>query len=175
MPELLLYKRRGKALWLLLGSATFVALGIWLLSLPDAPALVAWLCICFFGLGLPISIFQLADRRPQIILNEVGIFDRTIYPDFINWEVIQDAYLGEVQDQSFICLVVDEEFEPSRHRGAWRRSMAQLNKGLGFQELNVNTAWAQVDAARLTELILAMLAAEKPERTFLVEKAIANL
>jgi hypothetical protein len=46
---------------------------------------------------------------------------------------------------------------------------------MGFQELNINLAYIKVDAQRLAEFIALMRTAEKPERTFLVEKAIANL
>jgi hypothetical protein len=175
MTELKLYKSPWKASKLLLGCAAFVAIGLLMLREPTAPKLVAWASILFFGLGIPVCIFQLLDRRPQIIINEVGVFDRTAHQDFINWEIIQDAYLVEMHKQFFICLQVDEAFEPSRTKGKLRQSVAALNKGLGFQELNISLSYVSVDAERLAAFILAMRAAEKPERTFLVAKAIANL
>lgn len=175
MLELKLYKSPWKAIKLLLGCSAFVALGVFLLCQPDAPRLAAWLSIGFFGLGIPASIFQLLDRRPQIIINEVGIFDRTAHRDFINWEIIQDAYLVELNRQPFICLVVDAAFEPSRTKGSLGRGMAALNKGLGFQELNISLGFVRVNVERLAAFILAMQMAEKPERTFLVQQALANL
>ena len=174
MTELRLYKSPWKAVKLLLGCGAFVALGVWLLGQPDTPSLVAWLSIGFFGLGIPIALFQLLDRRPQLIINEIGIFDRLAHRDFINWEIIQEAYLAEVNRQPFICLVVDEAFEPSRSKGRFKRSMARLNKELGFQELNLSLAYLSVDAPRLTAFIRAMREATLPERTFLVRQAIAN-
>lgn len=175
MPELKLYKSPWQAIKLLLGCAAFVALGVFLLRQPDAPRLVAWLSIGFFGLSLPIGFFQLFDRRPQIIINEVGIFDRTAHRDFINWEIIQDAYLVELNKQPFICLVVDEAFEPSRSKGSLGRGMAALSKGMGFQELNISLGFVRVNVERLATFILAMQLAEKPERTFLVRQALASL
>lgn len=175
MRELRLYKSRRKALGLLLGSLLFVGLGLLMLSQPDAPQWVAWLCTGLFGLGIPISLFQLLDRRPQIIINEVGIFDRTAHRQFINWELIYDAYLVEMNRQRFICLVVDEAYAPSRRQGTLRRGLARLNCELGFQELNISLGFVQVDTVRLTEFLLAMLQAAPPERTFLVERAIAGL
>jgi hypothetical protein len=142
---------------------------------PSAPKAIAWAAIVFFGLGLPLGVYQLLDRRPQIIINELGVFDRTTHRDFINWEIIQGAYLVEVHKQPLLCLVVDEAFEPSRSKGRFGRGVARLNKDLGFQELNLALGSVAVDAERLAAFILTMRTATMPERTFLVKRAIANL
>src|SRR5918993_5324854 len=117
MTEYKIYKSRWKAIKLLAVCSLFVAAGFFILSAGKASPLGAWLTIGFFGLGIPVSLFQLLDRRPQIIVNEIGIFDRTAHKDFINWEIIQDAYLSEVYGQKFVCLVVEQHFEPSGSKG----------------------------------------------------------
>ncbi|UOQ99323.1 hypothetical protein MUN81_07440 [Hymenobacter sp. 5317J-9] len=175
MQEFRLYKSPGKALKLLVGCAAFVAIGCLMLGRPDAPRWVAWASIGFFGIGLLVSLFQLLDRRPQIIVNDVGVFDRMMHHEFINWALIQDVYLAEVNKQAFICLVVDEAFEPSRRQGKFKQGMASLNKGMGFQELNISLGFVSIDAFRFAEFILAMRSAEAPQREALVRKAIANL
>ena len=175
MQELRLRKSPWKAVRLLLGSGLFVAIGWWMLGEPDSPKWAAWLCIVFFGLGVPISLFQLFDRRPQIIVNDVGVFDRMMHHEFINWEIIRDAYLVEIHQQTFLCLVVDETFEPSRRKGKFKQGVASLNKGLGFQELNISLGFVNIDVVRFAEFILAMRGAAPPERAGLVQKAIAKL
>ncbi|MDO7876977.1 STM3941 family protein [Hymenobacter sp. ASUV-10] len=174
IPEIRIYKSRRKAALLLLGCAAFVAMGVFLLNHPDAPRWVAWLNIGFFGLGIPISIYTMLDRRPQIIINEVGIFDRTTHQSFINWEIIQDVYLAEIHGQQFICLVVDEAFEPSQHKGKWGRSMARFSKELGFQELNISLGSVRINAGRLAEFIVAMRNATPSAREFLLHKQLAQ-
>ena len=146
-----------------------------MLGRPDAPVGLAWLAISFFGLGMLVCLFQLFDRRPQIIVNDVGVFDRTMHHEFINWEIIQDVYLVEMHRQQFICLVVDAAFEPSRRKGRFKQGVASLNKGLGFQELNISLGFVNIDAFRFAEFILAMRGAAPPEREVLVRKALANL
>ena len=143
MTEFRLYKSRWKALRLLLGCAVFVAMGIVLVARGSTPPWGAWACIGFFGLGVPVSIFQLLDRRPQIIVNEFGVFDRTTHHEFINWAIIRDVYLVEMHRQKFICLVVDEAFEPSRRKSKFQQGMAKLSKDLGFQELNISLGYRQ--------------------------------
>lgn len=134
----------------------FVVGGLFLLTKTDAPAWIAWLNICFFGLGFPVGLFHLFDRRPQIIINEIGIFDRTTYTDFINWEIIQNAYLMGINGQKSICLVVDEKYEPSAKKGRFAKLMSHFNKELGVQELNIQLGQIKIDAVKLTEFILAM-------------------
>ena len=175
MKEFRLYKSPWKAVRLLVGCAAFVGMGAFMLGRPSAPPGLGWLAIGFFGLGIPVCLFQLFDRRPQIIVNDVGVFDRTMHHEFINWALIQDVYLVEINKQKFICLVVDQAFEPSRRKGKFRQGVASLNKEMGFQELNISLAFVSIDAFRFAEFILAMRGAAPSERDALVQKAIANL
>ena len=174
MTEYKIYKSRWKAIKLLAVCSLFVAAGFFILSAGKASPVGAWLTISFFGLGIPISLFQLLDRRPQIIVNEIGIFDRTAHKDFINWEIIQDAYIVKVQQETFICLVVPEEFEPSTHKSRFKKRMAGLSKAIGFQELNISLGNVNVDAERMAEFILAMRSAEKGSRQSLIRKRLAE-
>lgn len=113
--------------------------------------------IGFFGLGYPVGLFHLLDRRPQIIINEIGIFDRTTYKDFINWEVIQGAYPIDISGQKFVCLVVDEKYEPSTNKGKISKSVSNFSKEIGAQELNISLGQITVDEIKLTEFILTMI------------------
>jgi len=152
----------------------FVIAGIFLLGQPNTSKLMAWLCILFFGTGIPLGLFQLLDRRPQIIINELGVFDRTVHQDFINWDIIHDAYLVRMHQQQFICLVVDEQFEPSKSKSKFGQKMARLSKAIGFQELNINVGNVDVDAERLLAFILAMRTADQPNRETLIRKRLSN-
>jgi len=174
MTEYKIYKSPWKAIKLLAICSLFVVAGFFILSAGKASPAMAWLCIGFFGLGIPIGLYQLLDRRPQIIVNEIGIFDRTAHKNFINWEIIQDAYIAKVQQETFICLVVPHEFEPSTNKSRLKKRMANLSKAIGFQELNISLGNVSVDAERMTDLILAMRSAEKGSRHSLIRKRLAE-
>ncbi len=120
--------------------------------------------IGFFGLGYPVGLFHLLDRRPQIIINQIGIFDRTTYKDLINWDVIQDAYLIDIHGQKFVCLVVDEKYEPSTKKGKLAKSVSNLSKKIGAQELNISLGQIAVDEVKMTEFIVAMINARPENR-----------
>ena len=156
--DIKLNKSPWKAIKMILLCSIFVFGGIFLLTNSDAPEWTAWMCIGFFGLGYPIGLFHLFDRRPQIIINEIGIFDRTTYKDFINWDVIQGAYLIGISRQKFICLVVDKKYEPSAKKGMFYKTLSKYNKELGAQELNISLGQITVDEIKLTEFIQSMIA-----------------
>ena len=162
MMDVKLYKSPWRAIKLIFLCSIFVFGGLFLLTNSDAPRWVGWFNIIFFGLGYPIGLFHLLDRRPQIIINEIGIFDRTTYKDFINWEVIQGAYPIDISGQKFVCLVVDEQYEPSTKRGKIYKSAANFSKQIGAQELNISLGQIIIDEIKLTEFILTMIHA-KPE------------
>ena len=155
--DIKLYKSPWRAIKLILLCSIFVVGGFFLIQ-TDAPKWIGYLNIGFFGLGYPVGLFHLLDRRPQIIINEIGIFDRTTYKDFINWDVIQDAYLINISGQKFICLVVDSKYEPSLKKGGFAKSLANINKDIGAQELNISLGQVAIDEVKLTLFIRAMTA-----------------
>lgn len=136
------------------------------------PAWLAWFAIGFFGMGYPVGIFHLFDKRPQIIINEIGIFDRTTHKDFINWEIIHDAYPLSIEGQKFICLVVDEQFRPSKKKGLFYRQAVRLNQAIGAQELNLSLGQIGIDVEKLTQFILLIRTVKNPDRNELMRKAL---
>jgi len=174
MLEYKIYKSPWKVIKPILLCLLFVLLGIFILNRPDPPTVLAWLTILLCGLALLVGLFHLLDRRPQIIINEAGIFYRTTRKHFVNWEIIQDAYVAEVHSQKFICLVVDQQSKPSTLIGKLLKRMAVFSKALGFQKLNIPLVYAKVDAERLTNFILAMRTADRPNRETILQEALLH-
>jgi hypothetical protein len=155
--DIKLYKSPWRAIKLILLCSVFVIGGLFMLTKTDTPKWVWYLNIGFFGLGYPVGLFHLLDRRPQIIINEIGIFDRTTYKDFINWDVIRNAYPIDISGQKFVCLVVDEKYEPSTKKGKFSKLISNFSKEIGAQELNISLGQITVDEVKLTEFILTMI------------------
>lgn len=168
MKEIKLYKSPWRAIKLILLSSIFVALGLWGISTGKMPSWIAYLNLGFFGLGYPIGLFHLFDRRPQIIINEVGIFDRTTSKDFINWEIIQDAYLIDIHKQKFICLIVDEKYKPSKTKSKLYQKVAEFNEAIGSQELSISLGQVKINPEKLTEFIKLMRSATKLDKSKLI-------
>src|SRR5688572_12414685 len=83
-----LYNSPKKAIKLMLRCSYFVVCGLFISMQTEPANWIGYSIACLFGIGYLVGIYHLLDRRPQIIMNEFGVFDRTTYNDFINWDVI---------------------------------------------------------------------------------------
>ncbi|WP_026980936.1 STM3941 family protein [Flavobacterium suncheonense] len=171
MREIKLYKSKNRALKLLFGGGAFVAIGFFIM---DKNPFAAWAGILFFGLGIIVGLFHLFDKRPQIIINELGIFDRTTLKDFINWEIINDAYLIDIYNQKFICLVVDKEYKPSNKKNDFYKLAVKLNEKIGAQELNIALGQIDIDPNDFLQFIIEMKNAEGNNKTKLILDGIKH-
>ena len=171
MNEIKLYKKPIKAISLLAISAVFVVLGIWGVMRDGNSAfeiIMAYLIIFLFGLGIAVGFFHLFDRRPQIIINENGIWDRTTNLDLIKWELIQNAYPINIYGQIFISLKLDESLEVKVKQYKWA---TYLSNKMDAQKINLSLGQIKIDYKRLNDFILKMTQLEQSER----QKEIINV
>jgi len=171
MTELKLYKTTSKGLKLIGMSVPFVIIGVWMiLESPGGTTdyIMGWIGTCFFGLGIPIGLMQSLDRRPQIIINENGIWDRTTKQDEIKWEQILDAYPLDIFDQKFVSIVADGSYIFKKKRYKWAE---KLNKAIGAQNLNLHLGQLNIEVNKLTVLIHELKVAEKKERKKIIQKS----
>lgn len=153
MTEIKLYKTTTKGLKIIGMSLPFVTLGLWMIIQEPAGTtlyIMSWVCTCFFGLGIPVGLFQTFDKRPQIIITEKSIWDRTTNQDEVKWEQIIEAYPIDIHGQKFISLVTDDTFVFKKEPYKWA---ARINKGIGAQNLNLHLGQIHIDEIELTNLI----------------------
>ncbi len=171
--EIKLFKSKKKAIQMILLCTPFVLIGFMLIS---TKPVIGWSSIGFFGLGYPLGIYNLLDKKPLIIINEIGLLVRNVNDEFINWELIQNAYPINVSGQKFISLIIDEKFKPSRTKGKFYKSVVKLNEAIGAQELNIHLGQIQkMDENRLTEFIIKMSRSNKTEKAELIKTLPNNI
>ena len=151
--DIKLYNSPWKAAKLMLACSFFVMCGL-SFSI-HTETLVGYLIAGLFALGYPIGIYHLLDRRPQIIINEFGVFDRATYKDFINWDVIQKAYAIDMLGQKFVVLTVDKGYLSSIKKEKFARSISNL-VDFGPQQINISLGQVPIDGIKLAEFIVAM-------------------
>ncbi|RZJ65526.1 MAG: hypothetical protein EOO50_13345 [Flavobacterium sp.] len=164
MTKLKLYKSGWKGIRLLALTLPFVLIGILIISKEQAGTFdyaMGWFCVSFFGLGIPLGLFLLLDRRPQIVIDEDGVWDRSLKQDAIKWEQIVETYAIDIHGQKFISVVVDESFEPKRKTVKWAR---KLNEFVGAQTTNLNVSQIKIDANKLSDLLNKIKNSDKHER-----------
>jgi hypothetical protein len=174
MKEIKFYKRPLKGLKIVALTVPFVVIGIWLISKGPAEItdyIMGWICTCFFGLGIPVGLFQTFDRRPQIIITENGIWDRTIKQDAIKWEQIKGAYYLNIYKQRFVCLEVNDSFTLKKNQYKWA---AKLNEEIGAQKINLSISQLKISEHLMTNFINEIIAAEKENRANIIRKYFNN-
>ncbi len=162
------YRSPWKAVKLLALATPFVLIGIWLVerSLPGSRGFyAAWIAILFFGLGIAVGLFHLFDKRPQIVINENGLWARYTKQGLIEWEFITDAYLMNVYGQEFIPLILDKSFKIKSKHYKWAE---WINKRLGAQRVNIHVDPIQVDPIKFAVFIRIMIQADEATRKEIV-------
>lgn len=169
MTEIKLYKTTTKGLKIIGMTIPFVVIGLWMIT--DNPSgsteyIMGWVGTCFFGLGIPVGLFQTFDKRPQIIINENGIWDRTTNQGEIKWEQIIEAYPLDIAGQKFISLVTDDTFVFTKKLYKWA---AKINEEIGAQNLNLSLGQINIDECDLTNLINELSKTERKERKKIIQ------
>jgi hypothetical protein len=155
--DIRLYNSRWKAIKLMLRCSFFVLCGLFIAIQMNPSSWAAYSIAGLFGLGYPVGIYYLLDRRPQIIINEFGVFDRTTYRDFINWDIIRSAYSIDLSGQKFVVLTVDEKFLSAVKKRRFARSISNLVDFGRPQKISISLGQVAIDEVKLSEFILAMI------------------
>ena len=170
MTEIKLTKAPSKAIRIFLLSIPFVAIGIWLITSKDLFTfdwVMGLMCTGFFSLGLFVGLFHFFDKRPQIIINEDGIWDRTTKQELIEWELIKEAYPISISRQRFISLVVNESFKFKTKQYKWATKLSDI---AGAQRLNIQVSQIKMDDSRFADFINSMINSEKSNRSNIIRE-----
>jgi hypothetical protein len=162
MSPIAIKASRLKYALLLIIAIGFVLAGAFIVAFDTTgEAWLGWLSIVFFGAGIPLFLWQLLDARPRLIIDEKGVFDRTLGVGVIPWPEITGAYLRSIKSADFICLELRNPAPWLERLSPIKRAMASANEALGFSALNLNLSGLAVDARQVHELILKMVASRE--------------
>jgi hypothetical protein len=100
--ELIYYASRTKALLLLIGSIAFVAIGWWM---KEEEPLIGWLCVVFFGLGIPATLIMLLPGVMYLRLDPDGIEICTIGgKNKIRWQDVESFKIVSIRGAKMIAI-----------------------------------------------------------------------
>lgn len=117
----------------------------------------------FFGLGLIVFLRQIFDARPRIVVDERGIFDRTLSVGIIEWQDIEHARPNSVVGNPFISIrLTDPEKYLERAMNS-QKKLARLNKYLGAETININLSGINESPAEILAVVLKGIHDRKTE------------
>ena len=151
MEKLIIKNSRWKHVLLLIGCMGFVATGIWIVVHGKS---FGWVPILFFGSGLVVSIWQIVDSRPRLIIDEYGVLDRTLGVGRIAWGDIEAAYVRSINGNDFICLELKNSEKYAQKLSRVKLAMAAANRGLGFTDFNLNLSGVDASTDEVFELLM---------------------
>jgi hypothetical protein len=182
MQEIKLYKSPWKAIRLILLSLPFVIISLYFIIYDDPAKTLDWFCLCFFGLGIPLGLFNLLDRRPELVLSEDGIFDRLSYGIFnkrkdkgcVSWNCIKNVYVKVCNNsfhdiptskQRYICIEVSVK---EKTKPKYNTKASKFSHVLGLSDYNIPLMNLKVDDKKLLEFITSMSHADASTRQSLL-------
>ncbi|MGI8468144.1 MAG: STM3941 family protein [Pyrinomonadaceae bacterium] len=129
-----------------------------------------WAGIVFFGLGAIVFLQRTLTGKPRIVIDENGIFDRTLGVGTIEWRDIENAYKNSItvgiKRSDFISLVLKDPQKYLQRGSKIKAKIAFLNNALGFEKLNINCDGLDDSTDTILDEILDQIALHKTNKTF---------
>ena len=159
MTPIVIKASRLKCVLLLVTAIGFVLAGAFIVAHnAGMDAWAGWICILFFGAGIPMFLWQLVDARPRLIIDDRGVFDRMLGVGVIPWSEITGAYVCSIKSADFICLELRDPAPWLQRLSPIKRAMVPANEAMGFTALNLNLTGVSADVRQVHELIVKMAA-----------------
>ncbi len=157
-----------KLLLILLGSLTFVGLGLWFVinppinhhyyhHSPTTILIAGYASIIFFGLCALLSIRKLADNRPGLIIDDLGISDNSsgVSCGQILWSDISNISILEIHRQKIIMLQVNNpEDYINRQTNTFKRKMMEMNFNMYGSPLSITSNGLKISFNELHKLLV---------------------
>jgi hypothetical protein len=161
MDRVILKSSRWHILLLLMLSLAFVVAGAFIVWRENA--LAGWTAIVFFGACAIVGIWQFIDGRPRLVIDQKGIWDRSLGIGTIAWADIDGAYVMSVAGNDFICLELREPERFVPRLSPVRRALSSANRALGATDFTLNLTGLEAETGEVFELILKRLAMSRAE------------
>jgi hypothetical protein len=157
-PEsITLYTDRRRVLLLLLATLALVIAAAFLVrSNQSSTIIVIGYIAALLFTSISIALVRMfLDRTPRLILDETGLFDRTMKTPKIPWNTILSMELKTIRGSSLICLELPDEDERLYALPPIQRWTASFNRATGAGLFNVNASALPLSAEEIFTLIVA--------------------
>ena len=155
METLIVKNSTAKTLFFILTSFSILGLSMFFFFFPNQP-----IFNYLGGFGLLISGFltlahlgRLFDRKPRLIINNEGIYDRSLKIDTIDWYDIESAYIQKIREAHFICLTLKDEGKYINEIYQTNNKIKVIKDYFGMEAININIDGLAISEAELLQTI----------------------
>ena len=152
MERVELYWKPWRLIGLMLAPVAAVVFGVRVTMdrTHSIPSLIFGTLAIAIGVGLlVVYVWQVANWRPRIVLDDEGIFDRSLGTPKIPWESILAMKIVPFQWTKLIALQLTDEEERRAALPWWKRG-----RGFGYGTFNVSPLATGVAAEQLLAMIV---------------------
>lgn len=156
-----------KLVLLVFGTALFVLVGIWLLSLepeqiqswrkmpsPQIVYVVSYICIAMFGLCGLFGIVKMFDSKPGLIINSEGITDNSsgVAAGLIRWSEITGFSEYQVQNSKMLIIHVKDPEKYVNRGSLMKRALNKFNMKMAGSPISISSTTLKVEYKELLQL-----------------------
>jgi hypothetical protein len=157
-PEsITLYSDRRRILLLLLSTLALIAASAFIVRMQQTTffLVLGFLGIVFFTVAAIAILRMFLDTSPRLILDEEGLYDRTMRTPKIPWNAIISMEMRTIRGSSFLCLELTDEEARLKALPPLKRLTASANRSMGFSTFVVNPSALPLSAEEIFTLIAA--------------------
>ncbi len=107
----------------------------------------------FFGFLTLALVGQIFDRRPRLIIDSEGIYDRTLQSGVIDWYDIRNVYLQKIGESRFVCLDLENEEKYLPQDYQEKKKTIAVKKYLSMETVNINIDGLNIDEEELIGIL----------------------
>ena len=156
MPSLVIHTPKKRLLLMMFGSIAFVAIGIWMLTLPANEiglkgALAAYVGIPFFGFCAFFFLSRLLSPKPALVIDDSGFLDNAsaVGAGLIPWAEISGVRVSAFRNQRFLAVYVNDPEKYLSRANPIKRSVMRANQSMVGTAITIPLSALSVSAEEL--------------------------
>ena len=106
-----------------------------------------------FAIGSIVFIIQALNRKPRIIIDELGVDDMKLGIGRIDWKDIESTEFRSVFANRFIILNLSNKEKYLEKLNAKGTLVSKINKNLGSGELNLNLSLVDMNPKEIFKIV----------------------
>jgi hypothetical protein len=160
MPSLVIHTPKMRLLRLMFSSIAFVAISIWMLTLPANEiglkgTLAAYVGIPFFGLFCIYFLSRLLSPKPALVLDDSGFLDNAsaLGAGLIPWAEISSVRVSSFRNQRFLAVYINDPEKYFSRANPIKRTIMRANQSMVGTAITIPLSALSVSAEELLSVV----------------------